>query len=123
LPRRRREAADAAADLGHSFTTLAEKARQAGAVVAATFDRPYPGAWRVTTSEPHCPGVAAAVSGSRCLRDNGSRASIDDCEGVLISMGVDTDHVVQLVCKHQTDPPTRRVRYAGLEQGNRAAGL
>jgi hypothetical protein len=35
-------------------------------------------------------------------------------------MSVDADQVIQLVCEHPTDPPTRRVRYAGLEQGNRA---
>jgi hypothetical protein len=44
-------------------------------------------------------------------------------QGVLVTVRIDTGHIVQLVCEHQTDPPTRRVRYAGLEQGNRAAGL
>jgi hypothetical protein len=48
---------------------------------------------------------------------------VDDRDRVLVAMGVDADHVVQLVCEHPTDPPTRRVRYAGLEQGNRVAGL
>jgi hypothetical protein len=42
---------------------------------------------------------------------------------VLIAMGVDTYDVIQLVCKHPDRSSVRRVRYAGLEQGNRAAGL
>ena len=123
LPRRRRSPADAAADLCHRFGARGEKACQGGAVVAAAFDRPHPSTWRVSISESQRLRVAARLSGSRCLSDDRARASVDNREGVLIAMGVDTDHVVQLVCKHPTDPPTRRVRYAGLEQGNRAAGL
>ena len=52
LPTQAPLAADAAADLCHRFSTCAEKACQAGAVVAAAFDRPHPGAWRVSISEP-----------------------------------------------------------------------
>ena len=54
----------------------------------------------MSISEPQRLRVAARLSGSRCLSDDSSRASIDNCKGVLIAMGVDTDHVVQLVCKH-----------------------
>jgi len=66
----------------------------------------------------------AACAGGRCrLRDHRAGVRVDDRERVLVAMGVDADHVVHLLCKHSIDPPTRRVRYAGLEQGNRAAGL
>jgi hypothetical protein len=51
------------------------------------------------------------------LRDHGAGARVDDRQGVLVAVGVDANRVVQFICKHQTDPPTRRVRFAGLEQG------
>jgi hypothetical protein len=34
------------------------------------------------------------------LRNHGARRRHHDRHGVLVSMGVDTNHVVQLVCKH-----------------------
>jgi hypothetical protein len=44
---------------------------------------------------------------------------------VLVAVRVDTDPpVVHLLCKHPDRSSVhRRVPYAGLEQGNRAAGL
>ena len=67
--------------------------------------------------------VPPRIRPHRRLRDYRTSGCGDDRERVLIAVGVDTDQVAHLLCKHSTDPPTRRVRYAGLEQGNRAAGL
>jgi hypothetical protein len=36
---------------------------------------------------------------------------------VLIAMGIDTDDVIQFVCKHPDRSSVRRVGNAGLEQG------
>ena len=68
-------AADAAADLCHRFSARGEKACQAGAVVAAAFDRPHPGTWRVSISAPQRVRVAARLGGSRCLSDGPVRPS------------------------------------------------
>jgi hypothetical protein len=54
----------------------------------------------VSLGEPHRLGVAVRVSSHHRLRNYRTRARGDDRERVLIAMGVDTDHVVQLVCKH-----------------------
>jgi hypothetical protein len=54
-------------------------------------------------------GAAASVGPDRRLRDQSSRWRGDDRERVLIAVSVDTDDVVQFVCKHPTDPPSRRV--------------
>ena len=51
-------------------------------------------------------GIAAAVA-APTLRDHSTRRYDDDREHVLIAMGVHTDDVIQFVCKHLTDPPTR----------------
>jgi hypothetical protein len=58
------------------------------------------------------------------LRDDRTRWRDDDREHMLVAVRVDTDHVVHLLCKHHDRSSVhRRVRNAGLEQGNRAAGL
>ena len=46
--------------------------------------------------------VAAPVRGRRRPGDDGACRCRHDREHVLIAMRVDTNHVVQLVCKHQT---------------------
>jgi hypothetical protein len=91
--------------------------------MARTLDGPDTTAARVLVCEEARGRVTVSARCHYRLRKYCTRARGDDRERVLIAMGVDSDHVVQLVCKHPTDPPTRRVRYAGLEQGNRAAGL
>jgi hypothetical protein len=52
-----------------------------------------------------------------------ARGRLPGTRDVLIAMGIDTDDVIQFVCKHSDRSSVRRVRYAGLEHGNRAAGL
>ena len=117
-------AAAGAVDLMHLFAALALKVPdKPGAVVAAALDRPEASAGRVPIREGDGVRVAARAGGRRRLRDHRAGVRVDDRERVLVAMSIDADHVVHLLCKHSTDPPTRRVRYAGLEQGNRAAGL
>jgi hypothetical protein len=124
LPAQAPLAAQAAADLEHRLALLIEVAGEAGAVVAAPFDPPDANAARMTTGEAQRMPVATCVGTHRRLRQHRSRWRGNHGERVLVSMRIDTDHVIDtLSASIPTDPPTRRVRYAGLEQGNRAAGL
>ena len=114
-----------AANLEHRLVALGKEAAETRAVMTGTLDRPQTSARRVPLRETTRLGIAASACLDNGLRDHRSRASGNDRERVLIAVGIDTDHVVQLVCKHPTDPPTRLAGSsdAGLMQGNRAAGL
>jgi len=46
--------------------------------------------------------IATPVRGRRCASDHSARRRSHDRDHVLVAMGVDTEHVVQLICKHQT---------------------
>ena len=78
---------------------------------------------RVPFGETQRLRVTASFNPDRSLRDRRSGWRSHDREHVLIAVRVDTNHVIQFVCKHPDRSSTRTVRYAGLEQGNRAAGL
>ena len=104
-------------DRMHLLTLALQVTGETGAVVAGTLDRPEPTTRRVPTGEANGIGVAVSAGGRCRLRDHRAGVRVDDRDRVLVAMGVDADHVVHLLCKHSTDPPTRRVRYAGLEQG------
>lgn len=116
-------AAAGVVDLMHLLALALQVTDKPGAVVAGALDRPESITGGVAICEADGVRVAACAGGRRRLRDHRAAVRVDDRDRVLVAMGVDGDHVVQLVCEHPTDPPTRRVRYAGLEQGNRAAGL
>jgi hypothetical protein len=68
--------------------------------LAGAFDRPDTRARRVSLSKAHGVGIVARVRCYRSPRDQGARRRGDDREHMLIAMGVDTNRVVQLVCKH-----------------------
>lgn len=107
----------------HLLAAALQVADKPDAVVAGALDRPDASARRVPLRKPDRFQVAAPASGHRRLCDHSAGERVDDRQGVFVAVGVDANRVVQLVYKHQTDPPTRRVRFAGPEQGNRAAGL
>jgi hypothetical protein len=44
--------------------------------------------------------VDARVGRNRLLRDNSTRRRDDDRKHVLITVRVDADHVIHLICKH-----------------------
>ena len=102
---------------------LSKETRESGAVVACPLDRPHPSSRRVPVCETQRLRVTAGLSPDRPLRDYRSAGRCHDRQHVLIAVSVDADHVIQFVCKHPDRSSLRRVRYAGLEQGNRAAGL
>jgi hypothetical protein len=45
--------------------------------------------------------VAAAVCGNACLEDHHTAAHLDDRERVRVAMRINTNHEVQLICKHR----------------------
>jgi len=46
--------------------------------------------------------VAVRVRGRRRSGDNGAGRRRHDRHDVLVAVGIDAEHVVQFVCKHQT---------------------
>ena len=51
--------------------------------------------------------VATAVCGNACLEDHHTAAHLDDRERVRIAVRVNTNHEVQLICKHRQQPPAQ----------------
>ncbi len=92
--------------------------------MTGAFDRPDTRAARTPIRDAHRLAIPARVCPHHMLCDERTRWHDDDRERVLVAVRVDTDHVVHLLCKHPDRSSVhRRVRHAGLEQGNRAAGL
>jgi hypothetical protein len=91
-------------NLDHCFAVLAEIAGQAGTVMSGALDGPGTSAVRVLVCEAARRGVTVSARRHDRLRTHRTRARSDDRERVLITMGVDSDHLVQLVCEHPTDP-------------------
>jgi hypothetical protein len=120
LPRSRRSARDAAA-LQHGLAASAQETSEAGAVVADSFHRPGPRSARVLLGEAKSRPVAASVCAHCLLGDERACGCRQYDQQVFVSMGIDTDHAVQLICKHPTDPPAGLVGSggAGLSAGNR----
>jgi hypothetical protein len=112
-------AARCAADLEHSFALLTQRAAQTGPVTAAALDRPRPLAAGHLLGEAKRFAIAVAVRADRSPRDNSTRRRSHDSNDVLVTVRVDTDHVVQLVCKHQPRSSDSLVGSggAGLKRG------
>jgi hypothetical protein len=92
--------------------------------VTRAFDRPDTRAAHISTRHTQRLSVPARVCCNQTLRDHRTRWRGNDRQRVLVAVSVDTDHVVHQLCKHPDRSSVhRRVRCAGLEQGNRAAGL
>jgi hypothetical protein len=84
----------------HRLAAAAQVASEAGAVVACPFDRPDARSRRVIAGEAHRFYVTASVRSNRSLRDHGPARRYDNREHVLITVCVNPDHVIHLVCKH-----------------------
>ena len=87
------------------FALAAQVAGQAGAVVTSTFvaQAGAPGAYR---SSRHSTSRLPACSLPRPVGDH-TAAGAATPRGCAVAVGVDADRVVQFVCKHPFDPPTR----------------
>ena len=108
-----------AADLEHGFTPLAQETGQACAVAAASLDRPGATARRVPLSNPKQLAIATPVRVRRRPGHHATRGRGHNRHHVLVAVGIDAEHVVQLVCKHQTRSSDSLVGSggAGLKRG------
>ena len=68
--------------------------------MTGALDRPQASAGRVPVCETTRVGVATSVRLHNGLRQYRPRPPGNDRERVLIAVRVNTNHVVQLVCKH-----------------------
>jgi hypothetical protein len=93
-------APSAAADLESCLTAGSEKARQASAVVSGALDRPDTRTRGAAARKAQRRLVTAALRADRMLRQDDTSSGGDDREHVLVSVRVDADDVIQLVCKH-----------------------
>jgi hypothetical protein len=83
-----------------------EEAGKPGAVAAAALDRPGAATRRMPLSDAKQLAVAAPVRGCRRPSHDSARRRRHDRDHMLVAVPVDAEHVVQLVCKHRTDPPS-----------------
>ncbi len=81
--------------------------------MAGALNRPGASALGVLVREPQRLGVTAVTRSDGPLRDNSTRRRRDHRQHVLIPVRVNADHVVQLICKHPTDPPASLVGSGG----------
>src|SRR5207237_179506 len=109
------------AGLEHVLATLGEVTRKPGAVAASALDRQGASAAGCLLGEPQRRRAAACVRPQRPPRQHSSCCCGDDRQDMLVPVRVDADDVVQLICKHPTDPPTSLVGSggAGLSTGTR----
>jgi hypothetical protein len=75
-------------------------AGEPGPVMGRSFDRPDTHARGVLVGEADGLPRAAAIGANRPLRNERPAGRGHDRERVLISVRVDTDHVIHLVCEH-----------------------
>jgi hypothetical protein len=68
--------------------------------MAGSFDRPDASSVGITAGEVQRLPVTARIGSHRRLREYRPCWCGDDRECVLISVGVDTDHVIHPLCKH-----------------------
>ena len=68
--------------------------------MAGPLNRPDASAARVAVRETQRLRVATCVRSDRPPSHNRTHRRDNDREHVLIPMRVDTDHVIQLICKH-----------------------
>jgi hypothetical protein len=107
---------------GRSRARLAaagQQAGKAGAVAAAALDRPGAPARRVPVSDAKQLAIAARGR-VRCRPgDQGTGGRSHNCQRVFVTVRIDAEHVVQLVCKHQTrsSDQARRVRWCRSDPG------
>jgi hypothetical protein len=89
----------AAADLEHRLAAAAQVAGKPGTVVASAFDRPDASTGLLLCETPRR-RIPESARTHRSLRNNDTGCRDHNSERVLVSVRVDTDHVVHLICKH-----------------------
>jgi hypothetical protein len=93
------------ADLEHLLAPPGQEAGEAGTEGATALDREGTPTGSVLRCELEGTPVAARARCDRRLEHNTARSYLDDRDRVHITMRIDADHVVQLICKHPYRPP------------------
>jgi hypothetical protein len=91
------------ADLEHLLAAGGEEAGQAGTVRAGAFDRERPSTRCVLVGELQSVRVAVAARDDCRLEYDCAADNLHDRERMRVAVRVDTDDVVQLICKHPRD--------------------
>src|ERR687897_3959667 len=97
-----------------------------GAVVTDAFDRPNAAAVAVPLDKPQRLHITARACTHRPLRHNSTARRDNDRDHMLVSVRVDANDMIHLICKHpvRSSGFTPRVRCTPVwVQGNRAARL
>src|SRR5262249_40255389 len=92
-------------DFEDGFATRREETGQARAEGAAALDREGTPTRRVLAGQFERTTITGPACGDRRLEHDSAGADLDDRERVHIAMRVDTDDVVNLICKHPYRPP------------------
>jgi len=100
LPRSRRSFRGPPAGLENCLAAAAQIADKPGTVMADALNRPHPKSRRLLRRESQRLRVAASTRPHRPLRDHDASRRRHDRKHVLVTMGIDTDHVSHLICKH-----------------------
>ena len=79
---------------------IGEEAGQAGAIGAGALDRERPPPRRMPFCNTQSFRLAAAVRGHARLEHHYPAAHLDDTDRVQITVRINTNNEVQLVCKH-----------------------
>jgi hypothetical protein len=82
------------------LTAHGQEARQAGTERAGAFDRECTPTRRLQVDEPQRVCVAVAARDDRRLENDSAAHDLHDRERMRIAVRIDTNHVVQLICKH-----------------------
>jgi hypothetical protein len=93
--------------LEHRLATIGEKACQPGTERAGAFDRERAPTGSVLVDELHSMRVAVAARHDRRLKHDHAADDVHDRERMRVAVWVDTDDVVQLICKHPNRPPAQ----------------
>ncbi len=88
------------ADLEHPLTTTCEEAGEPGTEGAGALDRERTPTRRMLLGEPERVRVAAAARRDSRLEHHGAAKDVHDRKRVCITVRVDANDVVQLICKH-----------------------
>jgi hypothetical protein len=98
-----------AAHLEHLLATHGQEARQTGTERASAFDSERSSTSCVLVNELQGMRVAVAARDDRRLEDDQPADDVHDRERMRVAVRIDTDDVVQLICKHpRTDLQPKR---------------
>ena len=88
------------ADLEHLLTTATQEARQTGTERTGPLDRERASTCGALIDELQRLCVPLAVRTDGRLEDHSAADDLNDRDRVPVALRVDTNHVVQLICKH-----------------------